>query len=49
VAARDRFGGPPQIGDLYGRYDEGTVDPSGVVVRKGELMEGITITVQKVW
>ena len=49
LAARDRFGGPPQIGDLYGRYDEGTVDPSGVVVRKGELMEGITITVQKVW
>jgi len=49
LAARDRFGGPPQIGDLYGRYDEGTVDPSGIVVRKGELMEGIRITVQKVW
>jgi hypothetical protein len=49
LAARDRFGGPPQIGDLYGRYDEGTVDPSGVVVRKGELLEGIRITVQKVW
>ena len=49
LAARDRFGGPPQIGDLYGRYDEGTVDPSGVVVRKGELLSGIVITVQKVW
>jgi len=49
VAARDRFGGPPQIGDLYGRYDEGTVDPSGVVVLKGELTEGIEIRVQKVW
>lgn len=49
LAARDRFGGPPQIGDLYGRFDEGTVDPSGVVVRKGELTDGITITVQKVW
>ena len=49
LAARDRFGGPPQIGDLYGRYDEGTVDPSGVVVRKGELTDGITIMVQKVW
>lgn len=49
LAARDRFGGPPQIGDLYGRYDEGTVDPSGVVVRKGELTEGIEIRVQKVW
>lgn len=49
LAARDRFGGPPQIGDLYGRYDEGTVDPSGVVVRKGELTDGIEIMVQKVW
>jgi hypothetical protein len=49
LAARDRFGGPPQIGDLYGRYDEGTVDPSGLVVRKGELTAGIEITVQKVW
>ncbi len=49
LAARDRFGGPPQIGDLYGRYDEGTVDPSGVVVRKGELKSEIEITVQKVW
>ena len=49
LAARDRFGGPPQIGDLYGRYDVGTVDPSGAVVRKGELTAGIEITVQKVW
>jgi hypothetical protein len=49
LAARDRFGGPPQIGDLYGRYDEGTVDPSGVVVSKGELTDKIRITVQKVW
>ncbi|UCG39528.1 MAG: carboxypeptidase regulatory-like domain-containing protein [bacterium] len=49
LAARDRFGGPPQLGDLFGRYDEGTVDPSGIVVRKGEVTEGITITVHKVW
>ena len=49
IAARDRFGGPPQIGDLYGRYDEGTVDPSGVVVRKGEVTGPIEIRVQKVW
>ncbi len=49
LAARDRFGGPPQIGDLFGRYDEGTVDPSGVVVRKGEMTSGIEITVHKVW
>ncbi len=49
LAARDRFGGPPQLGDLYGRYDEGTVDPSGVVVRKGEITQGIDIIVHKVW
>ncbi len=49
VAARDRFGGPPQVGDLYGRYDEGTVDPSGVVVRQGEATTGVDITVHKVW
>lgn len=49
LAARDRFGGPPQLGDLFGRYDEGTVDPSGVVVRKGDITRDIDITVQKVW
>ena len=49
VAARDRFGGPPRIGDLYGRFDEGTVDPSGVVVRKGEIAAGVDVTVHKIW
>lgn len=49
LAARDRFGGPPQLGDLFGRYDEGTVDPSGVVVRKGEVTSGIDIVVHRVW
>jgi hypothetical protein len=49
LAARDRFGGPPAIGDLYGRYDEGTVDPSGVVVRQGEITAGVDMTVHKVW
>ncbi|MDF1535367.1 MAG: carboxypeptidase-like regulatory domain-containing protein [bacterium] len=49
LSARDRFGGPPQIGDLFGRYDEGTVDPSGVVVRKGEVTGDVDITVHKVW
>lgn len=49
LAARDRFGGPPQVGDLFGRFDEGTIDPSGVVVRKGEVTEGIEIVVHKVW
>jgi hypothetical protein len=49
IAARDRFGGPPQVGDLYGRYDEGTVDPSGVVVRAGEIAAGVDLVVHKVW
>lgn len=49
LAARDRFGGPPQLGDLYGRYDEGTIDPSGVVVRKDEITGDIEIVVHKVW
>jgi hypothetical protein len=49
LAARNRFGGPPRIGDLYGRYDEGSIDPTGVVVRDGEKREGLDITVFKVW
>ncbi len=49
IAARDRFGGPPQLGDLYGRYDEGTIDPSGVVVGKGEILKDVDVMVHKVW
>jgi hypothetical protein len=49
LAARNRFGGPPRIGDLYGRYDEGSIDPTGVVVRDAERREGLDITVFKVW
>jgi hypothetical protein len=49
LAARNRFGGPPRIGDLYGRYDEGSIDPTGVVVRDGEKREGLDIVVFKVW
>jgi len=49
LAARNRFGGPPRIGDLYGRYDEGSIDPTGVVVRDGEKRETLDITVFKVW
>lgn len=49
LAARDRFGGPPQVGDLFGRFDEGTIDPSGVVVRKDEVVRGVQIVVHKVW
>jgi hypothetical protein len=49
LAARNRFGGPPRIGDLYGRYDKGSIDPSAVVVKEGEQLEGIDIIVFKVW
>jgi hypothetical protein len=49
LAARNKFGGPPKLGDLYGRYEDGTIDPSGVVVHNGEILKDINITVQKVW
>ena len=49
LAARDKFGGPPKLGDLYGRYDQGTIEPSAVVVREGELLKDVNITVTKVW
>jgi hypothetical protein len=49
LAARDNFGGPPKIGDYYGRYDEGTIDPSGVILRTGQKLENVNITVHKVW
>ena len=49
LAARNRFGGPPRIGDLYGRFDEGSIDPTGVVVRDGERREKLDITMFKVW
>lgn len=49
LAARDKFGGPPKVGDLYGRYDRGTIEPSGVVVRDNEVLKNIDIIVHKVW
>lgn len=49
ISARDHFGGPPKIGDYYGRYDEGTIDPSGVIVKTGSELDNINITVHKVW
>ncbi len=49
LAARDKFGGPPKVGDLYGRYDKGTIEPSGVVVRDNEIIKNIDIIVHKVW
>lgn len=49
LAARDKFGGPPKLGDLYGRYDKGTIEPSAVVVKQGQLLKPVDITVTKVW
>ncbi|GAB4433689.1 MAG: hypothetical protein OHK0040_04390 [bacterium] len=49
LAARDKFGGPPKVGDLYGRYDRGTIEPSGISIRDNEVLENINITVHRVW
>lgn len=49
LAARDKFGGPPKLGDLYGRYDQGTIEPSAVVIKEGQILEQVDITVTKVW
>jgi len=49
LAARDKFGGPPKLGDLYGRYDQGTIEPSAVIIREGEVLNDVDITVTKVW
>ena len=49
ICARDNFGGPPKLGDLYGRYDQGTIEPSAVVIRKDQILEGVNIRVTKIW
>lgn len=49
IGARDNFGGPPKLGDLYGRYDQGTIEPSAVVIRKDEILKDVNIRVTKVW
>jgi hypothetical protein len=49
IAARDRFGGPPKIGELYGRYDDGTIEPSAIFVKDGEILEDVNIWVHKIW
>jgi len=49
LAARNKFGGPPKLGDLYGRYDQGTIEPSAVVVTDGKVLADVNITVTKVW
>ncbi|MHB8834601.1 MAG: hypothetical protein ACYC9Y_02700 [Candidatus Methylomirabilia bacterium] len=49
LAARNRFGGPPKIGELYGRYDDGTVEPSAIHVKDNEIVANVDITVHKIW
>jgi hypothetical protein len=49
LAARNKFGGPPKIGELYGRYDDGTVEPSAVYVKDGEILKNVNITMHKIW
>jgi hypothetical protein len=49
LAARDKFGGPPKLGDLYGRFDMGTIEPSAVVIEDGKILVDVDITVTKVW
>ena len=49
LAARDKFGGPPKLGDLYGRYDQGTIEPSAVVIVDKKILKNVDITVTKVW
>lgn len=49
LAARNRFGGPPKLGELYGRYDDGTVEPSAVHVKDDEIQENVDISVHKIW
>ncbi len=49
LAARNKFGGPPKIGELYGRYDDGTIEPSAVYVNDGEILEDVNIWVHKIW
>jgi hypothetical protein len=49
LAARDKFGGPPKLGDLYGRFDQGTIEPSAVVIEDGKVLKDVDITVTKVW
>ena len=49
LAARNKFGGPPKIGELYGRYDDGTVEPSAIHVKDNQILEHVDITVHKIW
>jgi len=49
LCARDKYGGPPKVGDLYGRFDKGTVEPSAVILSEGQTLEKVDIVVHTVW
>lgn len=49
LCARDKYGGPPKVGDLFGRYDKGTVEPSAVIVSEGQTLDKVDIAVHTVW
>ena len=49
LCARDKYGGPPKVGDLFGRYDMGTVEPSAVIVDDDETVGDVDIVVHTVW
>jgi hypothetical protein len=49
LCARDKYGGPPKVGDLYGRYDKGSVEPSGVIISDGQKLDTVDIVVHTVW
>lgn len=49
LCARDKYGGPPKVGDLYGRYDKGTLEPSALVITEGQAIERVDIVVHTVW
>lgn len=47
LAARDKLGGAPAPGELYGRYT-GSQD-SSVQIRTGQKLEGVDLLVQEMW
>ena len=49
LCARDKYGGPPKVGDLYGRYDKGTVEPSALIISEGQNLERVDMVVHTVW
>ena len=49
VFGRGEAGVEEKVGDLYGRYDQGTVEPSAVIVPEDAVLSDIDLTVHTVW